>query len=42
MKRFLWLEIKKLTKKFIDHLKNQSLKQNLTILDDIKRTGRYI
>jgi hypothetical protein len=42
MNPFFWLKIKKLTQKIIAHLKKQSLEQNLTILDEIKKTGRYV
>jgi len=31
--------IKKLIRRFIDHLREESLKRNLTILDKVKRGG---
>lgn len=42
MNPFFWLQIKKMIKTFIEFLKKQSLEQNRILLDEIKRTGRYI
>lgn len=40
MKLFFW--IKKIFKSITDYLKQKSLKRNLTILEEIKQTRRYI
>jgi hypothetical protein len=38
----LFFRIKKIFQTIIDHLKKESLKRNLTILEEIKQTRRYI
>lgn len=40
--RKLFFGIKKILKTVTDYLKNESLKRNLTILDEIEQTRRYI
>lgn len=38
----LFFRIKKIFNTVTRYLKNESLKRNLTILEEIKQTGRYI
>ncbi len=38
----LFFRIKKILNTVTNYLKNESLKRNRTILEEIKRTGRYI
>lgn len=38
----LFLRIKKILEIVTDYLKKESLKRNLTILDEIEKTRRYI
>jgi hypothetical protein len=38
----LFFRIKKIFQTIIDYLKKESLKHNHNILEEIKRTGRYI